>query len=658
MAWILFEDRKELSVASVSLEQPSYFEIVLSEDTNKSEKKNQKVKKNVVLWVEQGQLPPTLSQQADKLAQEVDLDFLWELLPDDQEVNAPQLAREYFGDPCLPVHVVALWRVLWSNPIFFRKKSSGVFEKIDAQTLSQAKAALVRKEQAAKLQQEWVDSLVAGVLPDELKQAMPDLLLNPNKNDITYKALSQACTQLNTHPHHLLWQLGAIKDIYEWHLAVFLQACFPKLLSRGQADFLKYPSYESISDIPELPLATVKPFSIDDQYTTEIDDAFSVEQIGDREYRIGIHIAIPALSIKRDDSLDKVARERASTVYMPGEKITMLPNEVIEQFSLDEQQMRPCLSLYVHFDWETGRVLSQESRAERVCVAHNLRLNDLSTWVNESALSSLDVDRSHPCARDLAVLWRFCGFRQQERELVRGKPEVFNRYEFSFHVNRNSQPPTVDITKRQRGALLDRLVAELMIFANVQWGALAAEHHIPLIYRSQRQGRVEMGIYPKPHDNMGVAQYAWCTSPLRRYVDLVNQRQLLCALTHGVMSPLKAPYPPKDIELYAIISFFDAKYRLYGEFQDKMERYWSLYWIKQNQVTTLLGVVRRDNEVVLTDFPLTVSVAQRLPIGTFVRLAVLSCDEMDLSIEVSLIESISDVSSENSSEKSIQSTVL
>src|SRR5690606_6788051 len=129
-----------------------------------------------------------------------------------------------------------------------------------------------------------------------------------------------------------------------------------------------------------------------------------------------------------------------------------------------------------------------------------------------------------------------------------------------------NQPETarVRIEQRQRNAPLDRLVAEYMILANSLWGGLLAECGVPGIYRSQQaMGRVRMSTAPAPHDAMGVPQYAWCTSPLRRYVDLINQCQLLAAVEHGVSARLAAPFKPREADLYAIVSAFEAKHSAY-----------------------------------------------------------------------------------------------
>lgn len=104
---------------------------------------------------------------------------------------------------------------------------------------------------------------------------------------------------------------------------------------------------------------------------------------------------------------------------------------------------------------------------------------------------------------------------------VRGKPENNSRVEYSFYLDGNPDDPDtpVRLVPRQRNAPLDRMVAEYMILANNLWGGLLHQHGVPGIYRSQQAGRVRMSTQALPHEAIGVPQYAWSTSPLRRYVD-------------------------------------------------------------------------------------------------------------------------------------------
>src|SRR5690606_15070541 len=108
---------------------------------------------------------------------------------------------------------------------------------------------------------------------------------------------------------------------------------------------------------------------------TEIDDALSVQQLTDG-FRIGIHIAAPALGVKPGSQLDAIAMKRLSTVYMPGNKITMLPESAIQPFSLDEGQWKPALSLYLDIAPDLS-VQQRHSKVELINVVDNLRHDEL-----------------------------------------------------------------------------------------------------------------------------------------------------------------------------------------------------------------------------------------------------------------------------------------
>ena len=107
-----------------------------------------------------------------------------------------------------------------------------------------------------------------------------------------------------------------------------------------------------------------------------------------------------------------------------------------------------------------------------------------------------------------------------------------------------------------------------------------------------------MGTVPAPHEGIGVEHYAWCTSPLRRYVDLVNQRQLLACIREQA-----PPYASNDAELFGIVSGFESAYAAYAEFQQKLERYWSLRWLEQEKLTRIGATVLKSDVLRLDGVP-------------------------------------------------------
>src|SRR3546814_9792089 len=119
-----------------------------------------------------------------------------------------------------------------------------------------------------------------------------------------------------------------------------------------------------------------------------------------------------------------------------------------------------------------------------------------------------------------------------------------------------------------------------------------------------------MSTHALPHEAIGVPQYSWSTSPLRRYVDLVNQWQILATAEHGVSARLVAPFKPKDADLFAIIGAFDAQYAAWGDYQSSMERYWCMRWLQQQNLHTVQVNVLRDDLVRLDCAPLVTRVSR------------------------------------------------
>ncbi len=156
----------------------------------------------------------------------------------------------------------------------------------------------------------------------------------------------------------------------------------------------------------------------------------------------------------------------------------------------------------------------------------------------------------------------------------------------------------MQISTRQRGAPLDLIVSEAMILANSSWGGWLGELGVPALYRSQASLapgiKVRMGTRALPHAGLGVKSYAWSTSPLRRYTDLVNQWQIIAAARHGKTAALAAPFKPKDADLFSILSGFDAAYSAYNAHQGGMERFWTLKYLEQEGITELEATLIKD----------------------------------------------------------------
>jgi len=555
--------------------------------------------------------PATLLADAHTLASDLDPDFLWQV-SDGREFAFTDLASEYYGRVPKPAEAAALALCLHASPMHFYKKGKGRYRAAPGDALKAALAGVERKRRDVEQVEAYASELKQHRLPEALREKLPALLYKPDKLTLETRALNAACDSLKTNPLALLSACGAIPSTHEYHFDRFLFEAFPG----GTA----FPSFEDPPEIAELPLATVRAFSIDDAATTEIDDAFSVRALPDGRFEIGIHIAAPGAAISRGTALDAIARSRLSTVYMPGRKITMLPDPVLTRFTLAAGTTPPALSLYVETAPD-GTPVRHVTRLERVPIAANLRLDTIG---EEFALAA--TAQEPPWTDELRTLWRMA----QKLEAARGKSEV-HRIDYSFRIDWDAAPEgKVAIVPRPRGSPLDKLVAESMIHVNSSWGKVLADAHVPGLYRTQQAGKVKMSTKPEAHQGLGVEQYLWASSPLRRYSDLVNQRQLL-ALIGGE----KPPYAENDAELFAAAADFELTYAQYAEFQNRMEHYWCLRWILQERVEEAAASVIRENLVRFDGLPLVIRVADlpALAPDTRVRLAIGRIDLLAATLE-------------------------
>jgi exoribonuclease-2 len=309
---------------------------------------------------------------------------------------------------------------------------------------------------------------------------------------------------------------------------------------------------------------------------------------------------------------------------MPGRKITMLPDEVVAQFTLGAGDARPAVSLYVECTAE-GMPLRHETRVERVPIAANLRLDE----VDESFANPLPSPSDSQQTSELRALWKLA----TQLAAARGKADV-SRVDYSYYVDWDlegaGEQGYVTIVPRPRGSPLDKLVAELMIHVNSTWGRELAQRGVPGLYRTQSVGKVKMSTRPGEHQGLGLTHYLWASSPLRRYSDLVNQQQLV-----SVVAGTRAPYADSDAELFATLADFEATYAQYAEFQDRMEHYWCLRFLRQEDIRETTASVIRDNLVRFDRLPLVMRLADlsSSPPDTPVRVAITAVDLLNATLE-------------------------
>ncbi len=559
---------------------------------------------------------------ANHEAENLEINFLWECCGE-AEFGFADLAQEYYGKKPNPIEAAATAIKLHSAPVYFYRKGKGRYKAAPAETLKLALAALERKKLQAELMAAWVVLLNDKKLPEGFASKADSLVYNPDKNSLEWKAIDEAAQTSVRLALTVMADAGLIANAHDYHLGAFLREMF--------SDGVAFPAYDAIKIEDDLPLAKVECFSIDDATTTEIDDAFSLENLSNGNARVGIHIAAPSLAVQPDSALDAIVLQRLSTVYMPGNKITMLPDVVVKPFSLDAGETKPTLSLYVEIT-PTFEIVAHETKLEKIKIADNLRHDEIEPFFNET---TLDKDSGHPYWARLKALFGLA----ESLEVARGKanPNAAPQIDYNFYVTDG----IVKIVARERGSPMDKLVAELMIYANSHWGGLLKEAGFAGIYRAQTGGKVFMTTKAEPHQGLGVAQYAWSTSPLRRAVDLINQRQLI-----AMINAQPAPYSEKDGKLNVIIRNFDQTYSAYSEFQTRMERYWSLQYLIQEYLSKnqkeITAVVWRDN-LVKIDGMFFITKVPSLPerkVGSKVELTILHVDTLLMELSCKFVGDI------------------
>lgn len=568
---IFYEEEGQFKVAAVMTENAGSLQV-----ESISGKRSKIKTANVLLRFEhalQGFMDAAASE-----AEKLDVEFLWECCGE-AEFGFEDLATDYYGKKPSSIEAAATAIKLHSAPVYFYRKGKGRYKAAPVETLKLALAAVERKKLQAEQMAVWVQQLNNKTLPEGFIDKADSLVYNPDKNSLEWKAIDEAAQTSGRVALTVMQDCGLIQNAHDYHLGAFLREMFPDKNGQAGTDFAAY-DMPSLPD--DLPLAKVACFSIDDATTTEIDDAFSLEALANGNMRIGVHIAAPSLAVQPDSALDAMVLSRLSTVYMPGNKITMLPDEVVKPFSLDAGETKPALSLYVEIT-PTFEIVANETKLENIKVAANLRHDELEPFFN---VNTLAADSGHAYWPQLKCLFDFA----EILEKARGKhnPNQAPQIDYNFYVTDG----IVRIIARERGSPMDKLVAELMIYANSHWGGLLKEANIAGIYRAQTGGKVFMTHAAEPHQGLGVAQYAWCTSPLRRAVDLVNQRQLIAMLNQQA-----APYNAADGKLNVIIRNFDQTYNAYSEFQTRMERYWCLQYLIQEKLAEVTAMIWRDNLV-------------------------------------------------------------
>ena len=574
---IFYEESGQFKVATIVQKNDATYQV----DTQHG--KRTKVKANNVFAEFDGDMAAFL-ENAQAQAADIDTDLLWEVCGE-EEFSAEAIAEEYYGHAPTKTELAATLIALYAAPMYFYKKAKGVFKAAPEETLKQALAAIERKKQQDAQIDAWAEALKRGEMPSEIAADLKTILHAPDKQSLTYKAFTKAADELKISAYELAKKTGGITSIPQYLQDGFEIKYFPK--GTGFPDL-------PLPEMPDLPKADVTAFSIDDESTTEVDDALSLTDLGNGSKRVGIHIAAPSLAIKPGDKMEKNIMERLSTVYFPGGKITMLPENWIAAFSLDAGAYRPAVSIYFDVDSEFN-VGAPTCKIEAVNIAENLRIQTIEPHFN--AETGLDEAGEMMFAHHQDLIWFYQFAIALQKARGKYEPDRAPQYDYSIELDEEGN---VSVVRRERGSPIDTLVSEMMILANSTWAQMLDENELPGLFRVQPAGKVRMSTKSEPHIGMGVQHYGWFTSPLRRAADYINQKQLI-SLIDDSAEPL---YQNSDAELFAALRDFDAAYTAYADFQRQMEAYWSLVYLQQQGTSELTATILKEDLVRIEGLPL------------------------------------------------------
>ena len=576
----------------------------------------------------------------EMLAAEVGLESLWELVQGEVEkASAEWLASLVWKDTDVD-HEAALGRVLLGGKTHFRF-SSPDFEIFTEQVVEQrtAEAETVRLREvmagagAAFFRQLWDvysskrPPLAEKELPDEpLAAKLKDILLkriaDPDSDpDSLWKSLVKG---LPENPHMALVLATAWKLVPEHYNFWLDRAGFDRGEEWAGAfaeewAAVKEPAAAAVASLEPLEVPLI---SIDPEETLDRDDAFFVENLPGGGFHAEVALACPALIWPFGSPLDKTVLRRASSLYLPEGDEHMLPSAMgWELFGLDAGKERPALCVSMRFDSEGG-LLELHPSLRRVRVNANLFLGDCEGVLAREECPGEERERNFcPSEQSLAHA------KTLQTSLKLAKALQARRISLGAVITERPDPSIVlrceggrtlvDIVNKAEPFLTHMIVGEMMIAANSGLAGWAVEHEVPLFFRTQDVAlpREFAGIWsapqeiarvvralpaagleaqPKRHAGLGLAAYATVSSPIRRYVDLYNQGQIVSYLQSG-----KARATAEELALS--LPLVSARQDAATQVQRFRPRYWKLLFFKQQgDKQWWEGVITEENEAFAT----------------------------------------------------------
>lgn len=550
-----------------------------------------------------------------KMADNIDIKGIWEILNEEEEpIDVETMAVFCFDPPATSDHESAVVRAFFKDRLYFKSKNNQYIARTKGQVQAQEKR-LKEEERQLEIIREgalWIDTVLSSKngSPVPHDSEITDILTsyylfhNDAPNFMTARNIIRR-SQLNTVEQLFdvfvkagVWDQDKNIELLSLRIpTTFSKAVLTheKKLTSGKISFSDDPKR---TDLTHVPLVT-----IDGQSTMDFDDAISLEHT-DTGYTLGIHIIDVDAFVKPDDPVDLAARERGSSIYMPDAKLPMLPPSLSEDLcSLKENMVRPAISTVV----KMSRFF--EIREYEI-IPSIIKVHSQMSYAEANLLNGKDDP--------ITTLYKMATFLREKR-LKSGAIQI-TLPEVNVWLEENNE---IGYSKVDRENPSRMLVAELMILANSLTASFLAAHNMPAVFRSQAQpkqrlfkgietslslnfmqrrhlSRAVIGTNPEAHAGLGVSAYTTATSPIRRYHDLLTQRQIKALLGYG------KPYSRSELEnLLQILSIPIANT---GKVQASRKRYWILKYLEaqKGQVyeALVLNAYRDEYHVLLKEFML------------------------------------------------------
>ncbi|MBW2516007.1 MAG: RNB domain-containing ribonuclease [Deltaproteobacteria bacterium] len=557
-------------------------------------------------------------RRREELINNIDIRDLWEVLNTEQNwIDLATMTEFCFPESASGDHEAAVMRALFNDRLYFKFNPDGFRPNSEKQVelLSAQRKEAQRKQELTEAGGSWLKNVLNSTGPID-----PDSVTTPvqksieilksyylfgkeSKDDtIARKILSRAAVESLQDLFRVLVRLGVFDENENLELLrCEISADFnEKVLTRTAQIVSSNPMGAAAErrDLTHLSLMT-----IDGQGTLDFDDAISIEETGDT-FRLGVHIVDVGHFIPKNDVIDQEASVRGSSIYMPDQKISMLPSDLAEGLcSLKAGELRPAISIMIDLSAQ-AEVVSTEILQSLIKVKHQLTYYDVNNSVDEMPQMRI--------LQDIAKKYR-------QKRLDEGAIQI-TVPEISIWVNENQEVSVNQVNRESPGRML---VSELMIMANGLMANHLKKRQLPAIFRSQHKPRERLykdgagtlfqnwmqrrllsrfilSTKPDWHSGLGLDAYITATSPIRKYSDLVNQRQIRASLG------LETVY--RTDQIADIIKSLELPMSLVGRLQYTRHRYWLLKYLEnqigQKEEAIVLHKARRNYQILLTQYML------------------------------------------------------